>query len=230
MANVTNSTLGFRQRHRFARRAGFSLVEVMCVLAVISIMVSFTWPSVVGMVSGNRLTNNAYQLSGIVQQAREIAVAQHTYVWVGFYSSASAAGAPSVTVATLAGNSGLASDLQNNNYTLASKPVTLNNVKLAAASSYTSLPGIDSPDNTDVGSQGYTYKLSVPGNSSATFADFIAFGPDGQASLPQTSSGSLQLVQCIGVGLIGAPASSLHASTVAIQVRGLSGQVSVYQQ
>jgi prepilin-type N-terminal cleavage/methylation domain-containing protein len=230
MANVTNSTLGFHRRSVRGSRGGFSLVEVLCVLAVISLLASMSWPSVVGMVSGNRLTNNAYQLSGIVQEAREAAMANHTYVWVGFYSSSTAEGVPLVTVATLVGNSGLTTDLSTGNYTQVAKPVILKNAKLAAATSYTTLPGVDSTDNTDAGTQSYTFKMAIPSNAAATFGDVIVFGPDGQASLPQTSTGALQLVQCIGLGLNGVPASGSHTPTAAIQVRGLSGQVSVFQQ
>jgi prepilin-type N-terminal cleavage/methylation domain-containing protein len=227
MANVTNSTLGL---HRRSARGGFSLVEMLCVLGVISLLASMTWPAIVGMVSGNRLTNNAYQLRGIVQEAREAAMANHTYVWVGFYSSNTSEGVPLLTVATLVGNSGLTTDLQTGNYTQANKPAILKNAKLAAATAYTVLPGVDSTDNTDVSTQGYTFNMAIPSNASATFSDVIVFGPDGQASLPQTSTGALQLVQCIGVGLNGLPASGSHIPTAAIQVRGLSGQVSVFQQ
>lgn len=230
MANVTNTALGLRKRSGLRSRQGFSLVELMCVVAVVSVMASLAWPAVVGLVSGNRLTNNAYQLSGLVQQARATALAQHTYVWVGFYSYTGQDGAPSMMVATLSGNSGLTSDLQSNNYAMASKPAILKNVALASTGAYASLPGLDSTDNTDVASQSFTFHLNVPGYPNAPFSNVIVFGPDGQASLPQTSSGALQLVQCIGVGLNTAPNSGSHLHTAAIQVHGLSGQVSVFQQ
>ncbi len=59
-------------------RGGFSFVEMLCVLTVVSIMMSLAWPALVGMVSGDRLSNNAYQLSAVLQQARSMAVARHT--------------------------------------------------------------------------------------------------------------------------------------------------------
>ena len=132
-------------------------------------------------------------------------------------------------VASVVGNSGLATDLQNSNYQFSTKPVILKNVSVASAPNYAALPGLVTP-NTDVASQTFSFQLSVPGNTHATFSDVIAFGPDGQAWLP-TSSGSLPQypAQCVGVGLNAAPTAT-NLRTVAVQVHGLSGQVSVFQQ
>jgi prepilin-type N-terminal cleavage/methylation domain-containing protein len=228
MVNVTNSTLGLSSRASLRNKRGFSLMELMCVVAILSVLASMTWPSIVGMVSGSRLTNNAYELSGLVQQARTAALTEHSYVWLGF-STTSQNGAPALVVASVIGNSGLATDLQNSQYQAVFKPVILKGVSLAAAQNYAAIPGLLSP-NTDVGSQTYSFQMNALGTTNVQFNDVIVFGPDGQAYLP-TSSGALGSapVQCVGVGLNAAPAASnLH--TVAVQVHGLSGQVSVFQQ
>jgi prepilin-type N-terminal cleavage/methylation domain-containing protein len=217
-----------RQAARRSQR-GFSLVELMCVVAIMSLLASVSWPAIVGLVSGNRLTNNAYELGGLVQQARTAAITQHTYVWLGFYSYTQD-GAQAVMVASVSGNSGLATDLPAN-CRLSAKPVIMKNVSLATAANYTALPGLDVTDNTDAASQGYTFPLSIPGHANATFTNVIAFGPDGQVWLPQTGTGALQQpVQCVGVGLNAAPSPANNLHTVAVQVHGLSGQVSVFQQ
>ena len=161
---------------------------------------------------------------------------QHTYVWVGFYSYTQS-GAPAVMVASLAENSGQSTDtpssstLPNSNFQLATKPVVLRNVSIAAAQDYASLPGVDVTNNTDVGSQGYSFSMTVAGISNATFANVIVLGPDGQTYLP-TSTGSLTSnpVLCLGVGLTSSPASAKNQHMAAVQVHGLSGQVSVFQQ
>lgn len=205
------------------------MVELMCVIAIISLLASAAWPAIVGVVSGDRLTNNAYELGGLMQQARTTAVSQHTYVWLGFYSYTQD-GASSLMVASISGNSGLPTDLQNTNYQISTKPVVLKNVSLATAANYAALPGLDTTYNTDVASQAYTFQLSVPGNSKAQFGEVIVFGPDGQVWLPQTGTGTLQQpVQCVGVGLNAAPSSAKNLHTVAVQVHGLSGEVSVYR-
>jgi len=212
-----------------ASKKGFSLVELLCVITIISILASVTGPSIVGMLSGDQLTNNAYQLSGIAQQARTTAMSQHTYVWLGFYSYTSN-GAPAVMAATAQINSGLSTDLPTiaANYRLASKPVTLRNTTIAAASAYLGLRGVDSADNTDVSTPGFSFSMSVPGNANATFTDCIVFGPDGQAYLPSSVGAIAAPTQCVGLGINASPGHTIR--TAAIQIRGLSGQVSVFRQ
>jgi prepilin-type N-terminal cleavage/methylation domain-containing protein len=222
MVTVSHSTL--RARHG---QKGFSLVELMAVLAIMSVVASASWPSITGLISGNKLTNNAYELGGLIQQARTTAITQHTYVWIGF-SSTTQNGAPALMVASWVANSGLSTDLTINSQP-AAKPMIIKNVQLATVANYSALPGLDATDNTDVGTQGYTFTSTVAGQANVVFKDLIAFGPDGQASLPKTSGGSLQLVQCLGLGLNAAP-SGANLHTVAVQVHGLSGQVGVFQQ
>jgi prepilin-type N-terminal cleavage/methylation domain-containing protein len=206
---------------------GFSLVELMCVIAIMSLVASAAWPSIAGLIAGNRLTNNAYALGGLIQQARTTAITQHTYVWVGF-SSTTQDGVPALLVASWVASSGLSTDLTTNSQ-LAAKPMILKNVQVATVANYSTLPGLDAADNTDVGTQAYTFTSSVDGKANVVFNNMIAFGPDGQANLPKTSGGSLQLVQCLGLGINAAPSGAkLH--TVAVQVHGLSGQVAVFQQ
>src|SRR5258708_4084505 len=173
---MINESYNLRPSLRSNFQRGFSLVELLCVIAIVSILASASWPSIMGILSGDQLTNNVYQLSGLVQQARTTAVTQHTYVWVGFYSYTKD-GSPAIMVASISGNSGLSTDLYTNNYRLSSKLVSLKNVKLAAATDYNTLPGYDASDSpTDAGAQTYTFSLRVPGNSAATFASVITFG------------------------------------------------------
>jgi len=217
-------------RKNLRTQDGFSLVEMMCVLAVISIMASVAWPSIVGIIGGDRLANNAYTLSNVMQQARATAMARHTYVWVGFNTNPSPDGVPTVTAASICGNSGVAGDLQSGNYVMSEKPAILRNVAISAQSNYQTLPGYDANvTTTDMAALSYSFTLSIGGKSNVSFGNVIAFDPNGQANSAQNSTGALQLVQCLGMGLQAAPSSSkLHVA--AIQVRGLSGDVTVLRQ
>ena len=229
MAKMTNTNAAVSAFRASNFRKGFSLVELLCVITIVSILASVTGPSIVGMLSGDQLTNNAYQISGIAQQARTTAMSQHTYVWLGFYSYTNS-GAPALMAATVQINSGIATDLPSTaaNYRLVSKPVILRNATIAAASAYTGLIGIDSTDNTDVATQNYAFSMSVPGNANATFTNCIVFGPDGQVYLPSNTGALAAPTLCVGLGINASPGHTVR--TAAIQIRGLSGQVSVFRQ
>lgn len=232
MAKMTNNNIPANPFGPSISRKGFSLVELLCVITIVSILASVTGPAIIGMISGDQLTNNAYQLSGIAQQARTTAMSQHTYVWLSFYSYTNS-GAPAVMAATVQINSGLAEQpsASGGNFRFVSKPVILRNTSVAAATAYTSLTGVVLP-NTDVSlppsSTPYSFQMSVPGNSSATFTDCIVFGPDGQVYLPDNTGAISAPTAIVGMGINASPSHTLR--TAAIQIRGLSGQVSVFRQ
>jgi len=210
------------------------------VIAIMIVFAALSAPSIVGIVSGNQLTNNVYQLSGMVQQARTLAITQNTYVLLGFYSYVNN-GTQSVMVAMVAGKSGQLTDVlsgtsSTTNFMMVNNNATLKNVQIDTTTPplYVSpkpLTGVDTTDNNDVTTSQNSFKLGVAGNSTANFQYAIAFGPDGSASLQQPNqNGALQPTRCIGIGLkaVTAPANSPHEA--AVQISGLSGQVSVFQQ
>ncbi len=228
MAQINNPLFSRLTRKSSGQgKAGFTLVELLCVLAIMSIVMATSWSSLAGLMTGSSLTNNAYNLGGLVQQAKTAAMTQNTYVWLGFYSY-TINGAPAVAVATVTSKSGLATDLQNNNYQVLVHPLTLKNVVLAQSTDYINkLPGVDNTNNADASQSAYPFQLNLPGQGVVTFSDVIAFSPDGSVNLPQ-SDGSLLLEQCVGVGLDASPSKTTQ--TVAVQIHGLSGQVSIFQQ
>jgi len=218
-----------RQDHQFVLRntEGFTLVELLCVIAVMSILAVMSGPSLIGIMSGSKLTNNVYELSALIQQAKNVATTQNTYVWLGF-NSYTQNGLPCLMVAAVSAKSGLATDLQNNNYQLLAKTSILANAALDTTKSYLSLPGLDQADNNDAASQSaYSFTMSVAGKTNVTFSEVIAFSPDGSVSLPQ-ANGSLNLVPCVGIGLNMGQGPGAH--TAAVQVHGLSGEISVFQK
>ena len=224
VVNAINFIMAGSNRNR--SRKGFSLIEVMCAISIMVLMTSVSLPSLVGIIAGNQLTNNAYALRDLIEQSRTYAITQHTYVWLGF-SSSTQGGSASLVAANVAATSGLATDLQNGNYQLVTTRAVLKNVELTTAQNYESLPGLDKSENTDAASDNFSFTLTERGTPT-TFSEVIAFGPDGEVSLPQ-SNGTLQLTQCVGLGLNAVPASA-KSRTAAVQVHGLSGQISVFRE
>jgi prepilin-type N-terminal cleavage/methylation domain-containing protein len=209
------------------RAAGFSLIELLCVITIMSVVMATTWTSIVGLISGNKLSNSVYDLSGLVRQAKTAAMTQNTYVWLGFYST-TLDGAPTVMVSTVYAKSGLATDIQSKNVLSLVRPVTFKNVALDQAKHYLTLPGVDVTDNNDAATQSnFTFTQNIPNQGIVTFSEVIVFSPDGSVNLPQ-ADGSLSMVPCVGIGLNASPAKV--SRTVGVQIHGLSGQVSIFQQ
>ena len=65
-------------------RSAFSLIELLVVMGIIAILSSLAIPAFNAIRGGGSLTKAANDVSGILEQARAYAMAQNTYVWVGF--------------------------------------------------------------------------------------------------------------------------------------------------
>ena len=65
-------------------RYGFTLIEVLAVVVIMILIMSFVIPAITGIKSASDITRAAYDVSGTIEQARAYALANNTYVWVGF--------------------------------------------------------------------------------------------------------------------------------------------------
>ena len=65
------------------RHRAFSLIELLVVMAVMAVMLSFIGPAVSGLKGGADLASAAYEISDTLGRARAYAIARNTYVWVG---------------------------------------------------------------------------------------------------------------------------------------------------
>ncbi len=71
--------LGFANQIR-----GFSLVELLVVIAILLILAGLSTPVLVGISRSRSLDAGLLSLTGILDQARQQAIARNTFVWVAF--------------------------------------------------------------------------------------------------------------------------------------------------
>jgi prepilin-type N-terminal cleavage/methylation domain-containing protein len=65
--------------------SGYSLVELLAVLGIIAIVSSLVVVSIGGLTGSRNLNKAAYDIQGVLEQARTMAMASDTYTWVGFF-------------------------------------------------------------------------------------------------------------------------------------------------
>lgn len=63
----------------------FTLIELVVVIAIITVLTALLVPAFIDLKSANDLTNAAYVIKGVLEQARTYARVNNTYAWVGFY-------------------------------------------------------------------------------------------------------------------------------------------------
>ncbi|CAN5689163.1 hypothetical protein BH09VER1_BH09VER1_03910 [soil metagenome] len=68
-----------------ASKAGFSLIELLSVMAIIAMMMALIAPAFNAIKGGNDVGRSTYDIASTLQEARTYAIANNTYVWVGFF-------------------------------------------------------------------------------------------------------------------------------------------------
>src|ERR1700730_7514904 len=63
----------------------FTLIELVVVVAIIAALTALLVPAFANLKGANDLTNAAYTIKGVLEQARTYARVNNTYAWVGFY-------------------------------------------------------------------------------------------------------------------------------------------------
>jgi prepilin-type N-terminal cleavage/methylation domain-containing protein len=199
-------------------KSGFSLIELLVVMTIMSIMV-FTAAAVLGAISnGQTASQVSYDLKAVLEQARTVAMAQNTYVWVGFSPETNAQGNTGLEVMAVKGTTGQSSDLVNGLVTPMITPSYYPNIMLSQTVSITGMvTGASSVDisNSTIGS----FTTNV-GGTPHTFVQIIQFSPQSEVHVQST------LTPWITLGL--APIHGKASNAAALQIAGSTGTVNVF--
>ncbi|MBA3542886.1 MAG: prepilin-type N-terminal cleavage/methylation domain-containing protein [Chthoniobacterales bacterium] len=66
------------------RVSAFTLVEMLVVIAIVLVLTLLLAPAFTSLKSAGDVTSAAYSIGGLLEQARSYAMANNTYVWIGF--------------------------------------------------------------------------------------------------------------------------------------------------
>lgn len=229
--------------HRYSSR-GFSLIELLSVMAIIGMMAAAALPALNSIKGGGDLTKAAYDISGVFEQARAYAMANNTYVFVGITevnasnsdsATAQAAGTGRVVVVAAGSKDGTRGfGVSNTNLVALSKPRRFDNVHLNDAtpnsgnmSRVVVASGFQAGNAAFAAENSFQWPLSG-GAANYTFTKIIQFDPRGAASI-QSSSRSVP--QWLEIGLSPARGNTVVAENncAALLLDGVTGSVKIYR-
>jgi len=92
------------RRLRAIRFFAFTLIELLVVMGIIAVLLVLIAPAFTTMRTGNDLTTSARMITTALEEARNYAMANDTYVWVGFYEEDSTTTTPTAATPPYVGN------------------------------------------------------------------------------------------------------------------------------
>jgi prepilin-type N-terminal cleavage/methylation domain-containing protein len=212
---------------------GFSLVELLVVMAILVVMLALAGPAMNALKGANDVNQAAADLSGILEQARAYAMANNTFTYVGLHQVTG--NDSSVKFAVFASKDGtrtITDNLQQisrlktiENAQLTDKVEDYTNNKRPMASSGNSVENMLSANS------GITLPTLGSGNTQVTFERVLRFGPNGLAQAdgltPDAADNPKGYYE---FGLYQTRGSKpLTENSAVVQVSGLTGSVQVYR-
>jgi len=209
--------------------AGFSLVELLVVMAMIGTMLVLVAPLIAGLVGSKGMTRAITEVASILEQCKTEAITRRSYVYVGFVNATNSSNNSELRIGAVISRDGSGSNVTASNLRPLAKVLKIENVR---AVDYSSLPttikdmapaqGRDPAD--------YVSNFTAPGVSftisGQTFATgIVIISPQGEI-LPQQNSGMFR--PRAAVGLVAMRAQSMNPNDGAIvSFQGNSGAINI---
>lgn len=215
--------------------SGFTLVELLTVIAILVILAGLTVPAASSLLRSQSFNQTLATLNGTLDQARQYAIAQNTYVWVAFAQTGN-----QLDVAVVASPDGTDTTTNWTGSPAAGSPSLIPIAKLQMLNlttlvspngTGTSRTVVPATPPTSVGqplNNLVSFTMNLPGQSSPTTFNYaLQFTPSGEARV--VDGVPVDFVEFAvqpekGPGVVDA------RDGAAIQVNGLTGQARVYRQ
>ena len=200
---------------RPAIRSAFSLIELLVVIAIIAVLAALALPAFNSIRNASGLTKTASDIAGSLEQARAYAMAQNTYVWVGFQTN-QANGTDTLIVGVISSKTG--SSNPSNNVVQLGKITRFENVQL--------VPNL--PANSGSRPAANVQLVDATNFAFTNWANTQVIRWDSRGEARISAS---QLSRIIEIGLQGSAGGAVRnaSNNAAVQIGGLSGAVIVYR-
>jgi prepilin-type N-terminal cleavage/methylation domain-containing protein len=223
-------------------RLAFTLVELLVVIAIVTILAALSLTALSSLQDSSTITATAYNVSGILENARAYAMANNTYTWVGFYEEAPNTATISSTVVAvqppytqaksnvgqvligvMASLDGTRNFTTTSNLVAVQKLVVIHNLHITnltnlpnnLTGNLATRPTATSFLDCESSVLNSTASLGFPVLFNYTFYKTICFSPRGEAELDTATSPSTvttTLQHLIEIGLVSTHAGTVNAS------------------
>jgi Tfp pilus assembly protein FimT len=113
------------------QNSAFSLVEILAVITLIALVTSISVPAFHSIGGSRNMTAGIYEVSGLLEFARNEAMTRQTYVWVGFHQATNA-GSLEILVSAVYSKDGSGSNTDPDNLQPVSRTLRIRNASLVA--------------------------------------------------------------------------------------------------